>query len=82
MSIEHDVSAPMDGEQWDAEIQRCTDVVVALCQSVLDETFDFVRVVDIRGRQATGIKVNQRVLLLVVPTDAQVPLRDSGVVLQ
>lgn len=78
----HDTSAPMDDEQWAGEINRCTAVVIQLCQAVLDETFEFVRVVDTRGKHATGIKVGDRVLLLVVPTAAQVPSRPAGTVLQ
>lgn len=72
----------MTEEQWKRESERCIAVIGELCQSVIDDTFDLVRVVDVQGNQLTGVQVNGRVLMLVVPTDKQVPIRNGGETLQ
>lgn len=72
----------MNEEQWKVEADRCVGVIGELCQSVIDDTFDLVRVTDVHGNQLTGVQVGNRVLVLIVPTDKQVPIRNGGETLQ
>lgn len=72
----------MAPQEWEQECDRAVEALGKVCQAVIDDTFDIVRVKDAHGNELTGVKVGERVIFLLVPEDKQVPLRGAEETLQ
>jgi hypothetical protein len=71
----------MDEEQkWKEEVERAMAVIVKLGQALLDDNFEIVQCRDTSGYEFTGIEIDGRVLLMVIPDD--IPQRPQTETLQ
>lgn len=73
----------MTEEEWKVEVEARLADVAEVCQSVIDDNFELVRVQDNSGKQFTGFQLpDGRVPMLFVPEEHQTPLRGAGETLQ